>query len=315
MESDVKTKLLENNGSDSHNEINILKMRIDELIKENDRLKREIQKKSSTVDSTRKFKVTSSNANSTPSTEEGVNWDDGNITTLNTWIKESNEQQFVYDLTLDMIVKKSKLIKTIILIISAIQTLISVSNLGINGTEHPTIVLVINIFTSVIATVVSVLTQYTIQEGYEDNIKSYTVYSENIGNFLSGLVSTAELKIGLRPDGDVFILSNKDSYSDIFSKSPYIDRSQWENGIKKYNSYISSSTTNANRGIGFDSIGSNYFARKMKAYSSYILSNGNQHDTFPAITPTTTVRPQSSVPRSISINPLEICVDDFHDSK
>jgi hypothetical protein len=185
-----------------------------------------------------------------------------------------------------------------------------VSNLGINRTEHPTIVLVINIFTSIIATVVSVLIQYMIQEGYEDNIKSYTIYSESIGKFLSNLISIAELKIGLRPDGDEFIISNKDSYSDIYSKSPYIDRSQWENGIKEYNTYISSTVgkTSVGREIGPDGIGSDYIARKMKAYASYILPSNNPRDTFSAIVPTTTIRSRIAVPR----NSLEICVDDLN---
>lgn len=192
--------------------------------------------------------------------KKGMNWDRGNITTLDTWIKECNKQQFVYDSVLDKIISRSKAIKVIMLILCAIQSLITVSNLGITENDsNYYLVLGIKIVISVISAITYVLTQYMSLEKFEEDIKKYTSYIETLGNFMSDMVSIADIKLELRPDGDKFIVENKDVYSNIYRTSPYIKQSYWIDSIKDYNKYLDN----------LDAGGNDYKARKRRLYNRY----------------------------------------------
>lgn len=190
----------------------------------------------------------------------GINWDAGNIVTLDTWIKECNKQQFIYDSVLDKIINRSKTIKIIMLILCAVQLLINTSNLGLtdNNTNYQ-LVLGIKIVISVISALTYVLTQYMSLEKFEEDIKKYTSYTETLGNFMSDMVSIADIKLELRPDGDKFIVNNKDVYSNIYRTSPYIKQSYWIAGIKDYNNYLNS----------LDAGGNDYRGRKRRLYNRY----------------------------------------------
>jgi hypothetical protein len=190
----------------------------------------------------------------------GMNWDAGNIATLNTWIKECNKQQFIYDSVLDKIISQSKNINVSLLILCAVQLLINTSNLGLtDNNSNPNLVLGIKIVTSVISALTYVLTQYMSLEKFEENIKKYTSYTETLGNFMSDMVSIADIKLELRPDGDKFIVDNKDVYSNIYRTSPYIKQRDWIASIKDYNNYLNNLTTGGN----------DYRGRKQRLYNQY----------------------------------------------
>jgi hypothetical protein len=207
---------------------------------------------------------------------KGGNWDAANINTLNNWIKECNKQQFVYDSVLDKIINKSKKIKVFMLILCAIQSLISVSNLGINDSDNIYVTWTIKIVLSLISAFTYIFTQYMTLEKFEETIKSYTLYIETIGNFLSDMVTTADIKVELRPNGDQFILDNKDNYSNIFRKSPYIKQSYWMESLKEYSCYILT--------IGE---GNDYNSRKIRAYDKYAMLDRARCNVSPlAVSPT-----------------------------
>lgn len=192
------------------------------------------------------------------------NWDDGNINTLHTWIRECNKQQFIYEYVLDKIITKSKKYKVVILILCAFQSLISVSNLGINEEDHYHITWTIKVLLSVISAITYILTQIMTLEKHEDSIKKYTVYTDTIESFLSNMISTADVKISLRPDGDIFILENKDMYSKIYRDSPYISQSQWKQGMNEYLKYLENLEQ-----------GTNYLSRKRRLYDRYAHMDRN----------------------------------------
>ncbi|VBB18965.1 hypothetical protein YASMINEVIRUS_1497 [Yasminevirus sp. GU-2018] len=195
-------------------------------------------------------------------TGRGKNWDSGNITTLNTWIKECNKQQFIYEAVLEKIMDKSKTIKVIMLVLCAVQSLITVSNLGISENANPYLIWTIKILLSVISALTYILTQVMTLEKFEDVIKRYTLYTDSLDNFLSTMVSTADVKVELRPDGDKFILENKDTYAKIYRESPYIKQSYWKEGIADYNEYLESTE-----------MGNNYHARKRRVYDKFAVMN------------------------------------------
>jgi hypothetical protein len=201
-------------------------------------------------------------------TKQGMNWDKGNIITLHTWIKDCNKQQFIYDSVLDKLVSRSTNIKIALLILCAIQSLISVSNLGINTEANPYLVWSIKIMLSIVGTIVYILTQYMTLQKFEDFIKSYTSYTENIGLFLSNIASMADIKIDLRPDGNKYILDNKESYTSIFSNSPHISQSDWKDSIDEYNAYLKNAS-NSN----------NYHTRKRRAYTCYVVTEHSDNNT------------------------------------
>lgn len=204
-------------------------------------------------------------------TKRGTNWDQGNINTMDIWIKECNMQQFVYEFVLDKITKKSISTKIWILIFCAIQTLISCSNLGIDEIEHPNVIMGIKICIPVISLITYVLSHIVTIAQYEDNIRAYTQYSNDIETFIGSIISVASIKIELRPDGDEFILKNSEIYSEINRRSPHIRQSLWQQGIKTYNQYISS-IENGN---------DNFHSRKKRVFNTYVRSEDVQEQYSP----------------------------------
>jgi len=104
-----------------------------------------------------------------------------------------------------------------------------------------------------------ILTQYINLEKFDDMIKEYTTYTEIIGNFLSTIISTADMKIELRPNGDSFILSNKDIYSEIYRKSPYINHTYWKAAVAEYENYLKNTDVEKH----------SYLSRKRTVYTKY----------------------------------------------
>lgn len=215
--------------------------------------------------------------------QKGTNWDADNISTLNEWIVDCNKQQFIYDYVLDKILSKSKIVKILMLILCAVQSLISVSNLGVGDDTNVYMVWSFKIVLSVTSALSYILTQYMTLEKYEDIIKSYTSYTESLGNFLSDLTATSDIKPGLRPDGDKFILDHKDVYTNIFEKSPYMAQSDWTQAIAQYAIYLKN----------IDNGTDDYHGRKRNAYSRYVIDPAtgqpSSRPTSPVANQTTTI--------------------------
>jgi hypothetical protein len=196
------------------------------------------------------------------STKKGTNWDSGNIETMSTWIKECNMQQFVYEYTLDKITKKSVLIKILILVFCAIQTLISCSNLGINENEHPDVITAIKICIPIISMITYILSHVVAIAQFEDNIKAYTLYSNDIETFLNNIISVASMKIELRPDGDEFILRNAEVYAELNRRSPRISQSMWQRGMALYDQYTNNNEKSTR-------------SRKKRIFSEYMAEDAH----------------------------------------
>lgn len=173
----------------------------------------------------------------------GINWDESNINTLNVWIKECNKQQFIYESVLETVITQAKIFKIFILILCAVQSVVTVTNLGLNEVDHYYAVWFIKVFVSVVSAITYILTQIMTLEKFEELVKNYTLYIESLDIFMSNMVSMADIKIELRPDGDKFILENKETYSMLYRKSPYIKKSYWEQGMKNYINYLKTIST------------------------------------------------------------------------
>jgi hypothetical protein len=195
------------------------------------------------------------------------NWDNENIKTLNEWIKDCDKQQFIYDYILTKIIKKSHYIKVILIFLSALQSLVTTSNVGLDQSNY-TASLALRIITMIISFLIYSFTQYITLEKFDDIIKQYTEYISNIGNFLCNIISTADMKIDLRPDGDSFIVDNRSSFVDIFNKNPYIGRNYWKEGLEEYNKYIENISNPQN-----------CIDQKRRAYDKYVKKTGKNTDT------------------------------------
>jgi hypothetical protein len=204
--------------------------------------------------------------------QRGINWDQSNTATLNEWIMECNKQQFIYEDVIEKILKKSNLVKIFILILCAIQSLISVCNLGIGDTQNVYLSWGIKIVLSITSTLTYMLTQYMTLKKYDDNIKSYTSYIENLNNLLSDLTTTSDIKPELRPDGDKFIIDRKDVYMNIYRKCPYIGQTEWKDAIDEYNEYLKHLDTKVD----------NYHGRKRHAYNRYVTDSGDRKQGHPS---------------------------------
>ena len=168
----------------------------------------------------------------------GKHWDDANNMTLSNWIKECHKQQYIYESVLDSIISKSKKIKIALLVLSAINTIVSVATFAVTDQSSIYLQWTVKIVTALIAGVTYILTQVMTIEKYEDIIKTYTIYSDEIEKFLSNLISTADVKLSLRPDGDQFILENKTAYAKLYRDSPHIAQSAWKASNVEYLKYL-----------------------------------------------------------------------------
>jgi hypothetical protein len=166
------------------------------------------------------------------------NWDPQNVATVTKWIKEGDKQSFIYDRVRDSLQKRVKILTVIIMVVSGIQSLLSVSNFGLSEEDYPTLVLVFKIITAVLSTIVFIITSYIKNSRFEDVIQSITSYVEKIENFLSGMVSIADVKPELRPDGDSFVTENRETYAQIYREAPNISKGQWNDGMKDYKNYV-----------------------------------------------------------------------------
>jgi hypothetical protein len=168
----------------------------------------------------------------------GTSWDPGNITTLHIWINDCNKRQFIYDNALEKVAKKSKKINITILIFGGIMSLITGINLGITDQSNSSLSWGIKIATFVISAIIYTLSQYSGLCKFDDTIKAYTMYTNCISNFLSIIVSTVDMKVQFRPDGDKFIMDNNTIYTKLRRDAPYIDQTYWTSGALEYNKYI-----------------------------------------------------------------------------
>jgi hypothetical protein len=194
--------------------------------------------------------------------EKGINWDEENINTLDNWISECVKQHFIYDYVLDKIIMKSKITKIIMLIVCAIQSIISVTNLGIQDNIY--MMWAFKILLSISSVTTYIITQYTTIEKIDDDIKSYTIYTENIKKFLSNLTATADIKSELRPDGNKFINDHKELYMNICQTNPNMSQGDWNDANSHYTEFLTHLDTN------------NYHGRNKKAYTYYISGSKNK---------------------------------------
>jgi hypothetical protein len=165
-------------------------------------------------------------------------WGPANTRTVGKWIKESNMQNFIYERIREKMQRKFKRLTLLIMVLSGIQSLLNVSNFGLSEEDYPTIVLVLKIIVTVISTFTFIVTTYIKDSKIEEIIQSYTSYIERLENFLSNLVTIADVKPELRPDGDVFVSENRETYAGIYRDSPYISKGYWNTGMSDYKSYV-----------------------------------------------------------------------------
>lgn len=166
------------------------------------------------------------------------NWDPQNVSTVTKWIKEGDKQSFIYDRVRDKLQQKVKFLTVIIMIVSGIQSMFSMSRFGFSEEDYPTITLVFNIVTAVMSTLIFMITTYIKDSKFEDVIQSLTSYVGKIDHFLSSMVSIADIKPELRPDGDSFVTENRETYAEIYREAPNISKSQMESGIQDYKKYV-----------------------------------------------------------------------------
>lgn len=191
-------------------------------------------------------------------------WDEYNTKTLERWIMECNKQEYIYDSVLEKIKERSKYIKLVLMIITTITMLITTSGLGLNENSNIYIYWTYKILLTVLSTITYGLTSYQKLENYDDIIERYIRYTDKIGNFLASIISISDIKKELRPDGNKYIMDNRKIYSDIYRESPYINQSQWMEGILAYNNYI----------INIDN---NYSSRKRNDISKYVNKKLDNH--------------------------------------
>jgi hypothetical protein len=190
------------------------------------------------------------------------NWDSVNDETLHLWIQDCDKKRFTYDYSLDKLIEKSKCMKITLLIFSAIQTLLTVSILGLTGLSETT-TLCINVINSILAAIIYSLNQYSGIAKFDDTIKIYTIYIENVSDFLSNIVSVADMKSELRPNGNTYILEKSNVYSTLYKNAPNLDHKQMLEAIKEYEKY--SKNNDLEKG--------NYLLQKSFNFKKYIIKN------------------------------------------
>jgi hypothetical protein len=169
----------------------------------------------------------------------GTNWDEGNISTLYTWINDCNKRQFIYDYALDKVGSESKKVNVIVLIFGSVLSLITGTNLGIpDNQSNNNLLWGIKITTFILAAIILICSHYSVLSKFDDTIKMYTKYTNDINNFLSIIISMADMKVQLRPDGNKFIMDYNIVYIKLRRDAPQISQTYWNTGVIEYNKYI-----------------------------------------------------------------------------
>jgi len=201
----------------------------------------------------------SSNENNLPIKND---WDYINENTLHLWIQDCDKKRYTYDYALEKLIEKSKFIKITLLIFSAIQTLLSVSILGITGLSETT-TLCINIILSILSSIIYTFNQYSNIVKFDEMIKIYTIYIENLSDFLSNIVSVADMKSELRPNGNTYIIDKSNIYSSLYKNAPNLDHKLMLKALKEYDKYS----------LNNDLEKGNYLVQKSCNLKKYIVKN------------------------------------------
>ena len=170
--------------------------------------------------------------------KKGYTWDTDNNITIQKWKLECDRNHFIYSNILEILMKKSKNIKLIMIILTAIQSLIAISNLGINNNVSESIIWTIKVLTSIISTVSFILTQYLTLQKYDDDIKNITDYLIHLKLFLKEITIISNIKNELRPNGDKYITDSEKTYLDIQSKSPSISPQIYQNNLQLFEKFM-----------------------------------------------------------------------------
>lgn len=168
----------------------------------------------------------------------GTNWDAGNINTVTDWIKECNKEAYIYEYVLEDTSNVYRRYTRAILILTSIQALFTISNLGIEEKTYPDIAFAFKIVLAILATAAAILTQITKEENFETIVGEYNKYIERINNFITTLGSVMRMKIKLRSDGDRFVTDNSERYDDICANPPNIKLSRWKQADSDYKKYL-----------------------------------------------------------------------------
>ena len=170
--------------------------------------------------------------------KKGYTWDTDNNITIQKWKLECDRNHFIYSNILEILMKKSKNIKLIMIILTAIQSLIAISNLGINNNVSESIIWTIKVLTSIISTVSFILTQYLTLQKYDDDIKNITDYLIHLKLFLKEITIISNIKNELRPNGDKYITDSEKTYLDIQSKSPSISSKIYQDNLQLFEKFM-----------------------------------------------------------------------------
>jgi len=211
-------------------------------------------------------------------------WSDENDQTIMKWIQESNRQNFVYERVLGILQTKFNRLTLAATILTGIQSLLTVSNIGLNETDYKTLNLVFKIIVAVFSIVSFILLAYVKQFDIGLAIQTYTSYTERLDSFLSNLVSTIDVRPELRPDANKFITDNRIEYAAIYKDSPPIDNSYLQRGLNDYKTYV---LANSEKQL--------YCSRKRANYASFVQDHRLAAESTDVMTSDTSVTTETDV--------------------
>ena len=192
--------------------------------------------------------------------ERGKNWDNENENTVGHWILKCDKETYIYEVVLEKTKNIYKWITMFILTFGIIQTLLSVAKLGMGTSIDKWIMLCFDIVFAILAGLITLLVNYLKIDKFEDNIQLYTSHVDKLDGFSSNLITTMDMKKELRPNGNIFVINNRDKFNNIIKNGPDIKSSDWKKAKKEYEKYISGKT-NDNSYILLESY-EDYYGRK-----------------------------------------------------
>jgi hypothetical protein len=160
-------------------------------------------------------------------------WNDDNQSTLSKWIIECEKRLYVYRKVLDICQNHnnrmtliSKVFGYMLSLTNSLQTVLDPT------TTFSFILRIVNVILSISN---SCIIEYQKNEQHNNNIKSYADYIKDTDTFLSRIKSIDSIKnLELRPNGDEFILSNRELYENIQRNAPHLTRNQWRTHVKEF---------------------------------------------------------------------------------
>jgi len=154
--------------------------------------------------------------------------------TLSEWRQKGAKMAYIYDYVTNKYRKKLDHTSIAAFIITSLTTLLALSNLGLDDSQDPTLVIVLKGTNAALAMAAVITTGIPRLLGWEHTKDACHEYLSTVDNLISSVMSEQALPLRFRTDPEQYILENKDKYQMILDQAPKIPHDDYIESLERY---------------------------------------------------------------------------------